>query len=164
MIMILIKTQILLWKTTEGNRRLRIRVMVWGAWFLLFHSELAYTDPWCNMLQTLLGQRKYEEAMPDEHPLKVWLLLPFRCFLLSSSLSPSLIIASNINVSNCSIAAILIDFFSNFSIFRFPEFSTIQSYIICIMKYNFQLFYNKSDYIFIYSYVLKLFYEHVYSI
>ena len=43
------KTQILLWKAIEGNsnRRLRVRVRVR---FLLFYSELAPTDPWCNML------------------------------------------------------------------------------------------------------------------
>ena len=35
--------------------------------FLLFYSELASTDPWCNMLQTLLG-RKNEQALSDEHP------------------------------------------------------------------------------------------------
>ena len=50
---IMIKTQILLWKTMKGNRRLRVRVR-----FLLFYSELAPTDPWCNMLQTLLGWKK----------------------------------------------------------------------------------------------------------
>ena len=26
------------------------------------------TDPWCYMLQTLLGHKKYEETMSDEHP------------------------------------------------------------------------------------------------
>ena len=43
---------------------LRVRVR-----FLLFYSELAPTDPSCNMLHTLLGQKKYEEAVSDEHPL-----------------------------------------------------------------------------------------------
>ena len=57
------KIQILLWKTTEGNTRLWVRVR-----FLSFYSELAPTDPWCNMLQTLLGRTKYEEAMLDEPP------------------------------------------------------------------------------------------------
>ena len=37
----------------------------------LFYSELAPTDPSCNMLQTLLGQKKYEEGMSDEQPLTV---------------------------------------------------------------------------------------------
>ena len=62
---IMIKTHILLWKTIEGNRRLRVRVRVR---FLSFYSELAPTDPWCNMLQTLLGQKLHEEVMSDEHP------------------------------------------------------------------------------------------------
>ena len=57
----MIKTQILLWKTTEANKRLRVR-------FLLFYSELVPIDPWYNMLQTLLGQKKSEKAMSDEHP------------------------------------------------------------------------------------------------
>ena len=48
-IKIMIKTQILLWKTTEGNRKLRVRVRVR---FLLFYFEFAPTDPRCNMLQT----------------------------------------------------------------------------------------------------------------
>ena len=64
---IMIKTQILLWKTIDGNRRLRVKVMV-RVRFLLFYSELSPTDPWCNMLQNLLGRKKYEEAMSGEHP------------------------------------------------------------------------------------------------
>ena len=40
----MIKTQILLYKKIAGNRRLRIRVKV-GVRFLLFHFELAPTDP-----------------------------------------------------------------------------------------------------------------------
>ena len=36
--------------------------------FLLFYSELTPTDPGLNMLQTLLGQKKYEETVSDEHP------------------------------------------------------------------------------------------------
>ena len=51
---IMIKTQILLWKTIGGNKSLRIRVWVR---FLVFYSELALTDPWCNTLQTLLGRK-----------------------------------------------------------------------------------------------------------
>ena len=61
----MIKTQISLWKIIEGNGRLKVRVRVS---FLLFYSEVAPTDPWFNMLQTLLG-RKYEEEMSYEHPL-----------------------------------------------------------------------------------------------
>ena len=57
----MIKTQILLCKTRQSNRRLRFRVMV-KVRFLLFYSELAATDPLCNMFQTLLQRKKYEEA------------------------------------------------------------------------------------------------------
>ena len=32
--------------------------------------DIAPIDPWCNMLQALLGRKKYEEAMSDEHPRK----------------------------------------------------------------------------------------------
>ena len=39
----MIKTHILLAKTTEGYRRFRVRVRV-RVWFLLFYSELAPTD------------------------------------------------------------------------------------------------------------------------
>ena len=65
----MIKTQILLWKTIEGNsnRKLRVRVRVR---FLLFYSELTPTDPWCNMLRDSTWTEKYEEAMSDEHPPK----------------------------------------------------------------------------------------------
>ena len=61
----MIKAQILLWKTIEGNKRLRVKVRFR---FLSLYSELAPTDPWCNMLQTLPGRKKYEKAMSDEHP------------------------------------------------------------------------------------------------
>ena len=58
------KTQIFLWKTIEGNsnRRLRVRVR-----FLLFYSELAPTDLWCNMLCDFTSTVKYEGAMSDEN-------------------------------------------------------------------------------------------------
>ena len=59
----MIKTQILLWKTIEDNRRLMVRVRL-----LLFYFELAPTYPWCNMFQTLLGWIKYEKVMLGEHP------------------------------------------------------------------------------------------------
>ena len=62
----MIKTQILLWKAVEGSGRLRVKFR-----FILFYSEFAPADLWCNMLQTLLGWKKYEEAMSDEHPPKV---------------------------------------------------------------------------------------------
>ena len=44
-------------------------VSVWVR-FLSFYSEFAPIYPSFNMLQTLLGREKYEEAMSDEHPLK----------------------------------------------------------------------------------------------
>ena len=47
----------------RNNRRTRVRVR-----FLLFYSELAPTDRLCNMLHTLPGRKKYEEAMSGEHP------------------------------------------------------------------------------------------------
>ena len=50
----------------KTNRRLRVRVT-----FIIFYFELAPTDLWCNMLQTLLGRTKYEEEMSDEQPRKV---------------------------------------------------------------------------------------------
>ena len=63
----MIKTQILLWKTIEGNKRFRVRVRVR---FILAYFKLAPTDPRCNMLQTLLGRKKYQEAMSDEYPTR----------------------------------------------------------------------------------------------
>ena len=48
------KIQILLVKNT---RRLKVKFRVR---FILFYSELALTDPGCNMLQTLLDWKKYE--------------------------------------------------------------------------------------------------------
>ena len=65
----MIKTKVFLWKTKEGNGTLRVRVRV-RVKFILFYSELAPTDPWYNMLRTLLGRKKYEEAMSDKHPLR----------------------------------------------------------------------------------------------
>ena len=46
--------------------------MVWvKVWFrfILFYTELAPTDMWCNMLQTLLGRKKYGEPLSDKKPL-----------------------------------------------------------------------------------------------
>ena len=63
------KTQILLWKTIEGTRRLRVRVS-----FILFYSELSPIDPWCNMLRTLVGRKKHEDALSDEFLSKYGLL------------------------------------------------------------------------------------------
>ena len=67
---IMIKTQILSWKTIEGNSNRRVRVRV-SVRFPLFYSELTPTDPWCNfnfMLCDFTWREKYEEAMSDEHP------------------------------------------------------------------------------------------------
>ena len=63
----MIKTQSLLSKTIEDNRRARVKVRV-KVRFLLFYYELAPSDPSFKMLQTLHGRKKYEEAMSDEHP------------------------------------------------------------------------------------------------
>ena len=59
----MIKTQILLWKTVEGNRRLGLGL---GLLYFILNPT---ADPWCNMLQTLLGRKKYEEEMSDEQSL-----------------------------------------------------------------------------------------------
>ena len=61
----IIQRHILLWKTTEGNTRLRVKVMV----RVRFLFELAPIDPWCNRLQTSCGQKKYQEAMSYEQLL-----------------------------------------------------------------------------------------------
>ena len=49
----------------RNNRKLRVRVK-----FIFFYSELVPTDPRCNMLQTLLRQKKYGKVMSDEQLLK----------------------------------------------------------------------------------------------
>ena len=46
---VMIKAQILLWRTIEGNRSLRVTVKVR---FILFYSDLGPTDPWCNVIWT----------------------------------------------------------------------------------------------------------------
>ena len=71
---IMIRTQVLLWKIIGGNRRSRVRVQV-RVKFLLFYFQLAPTDQWCNMLQTLLRWKKCEEEMSDEHPLRANIIL-----------------------------------------------------------------------------------------
>ena len=38
-----------------------------GLGFILFYSEIAPTDPWCNMLCDFTWTEN-EEAMSDEHP------------------------------------------------------------------------------------------------
>ena len=47
----------------KNNRRLRVRVRIS---FILFYSELASSDQWCNLLQTLLGGEKYKAEMSDK--------------------------------------------------------------------------------------------------
>ena len=66
---IIIKTQILLWKTIEGNWGLDLG-LGWGIAFFYYILNSQSTDPWCNILQTLLKRKKYAKAMSDEHPLK----------------------------------------------------------------------------------------------
>ena len=69
----------------KSNRKVRVRVRVT---FILFHRELASTDQWCNMLQTLLGRKNYEEEQPQYENLvrdifllgemsKLWVLRGF---------------------------------------------------------------------------------------
>ena len=53
----MIKTQILLRKTIESNRSLRVTVSV-RVRFLLFYFELAPTDPWCKMLRDFTWTKK----------------------------------------------------------------------------------------------------------
>ena len=53
----------------KNNRRLRVRVRV-RVRFILFYSEFASTDPCCNILQTILGRKKYGKQMSDEQILK----------------------------------------------------------------------------------------------
>ena len=50
----MIKVKILLLKTIQGNGTLRVKVRV-RVKFLLFHSELVPTDPWCNLLRDFTG-------------------------------------------------------------------------------------------------------------
>ena len=61
----MIKTQILLWKKIEGNRRFRVRVKIK---FFLFYSELyqLIRDVTCPKLY--LDAKKFEDATSDEHP------------------------------------------------------------------------------------------------
>ena len=49
----MIKTQILLQKTVEGNRRLRLGL---GLGFVCF--KLVPTDPWCKMLRDFTWTEK----------------------------------------------------------------------------------------------------------
>ena len=71
----------------KSNRKVRVRVRV-RVTFIIFHCELAPTDPWCNMLQTLLGRKNYEEEQPQYENLvrdifllwemsKLWVLRGF---------------------------------------------------------------------------------------
>ena len=62
----MIKTQVLLWKTIEGNRRLRVRVRVRGFFYFILNSPPLTYDVTCSV--TLLGWKEYQKAMSDEHP------------------------------------------------------------------------------------------------
>ena len=69
-IKIMRKTQILLWKTIESNRRLRVRVR-----FLLIYFELALTDPWCNVLRPwlyLVGKNMRRQCQMNTLYAKDW--------------------------------------------------------------------------------------------
>ena len=61
----MLKAKILLWKTIEDNWGEGLGLGL-GFFYFILSSQL--TDPLSNMLQTLLGRKKYEEAMSDEHP------------------------------------------------------------------------------------------------
>ena len=71
----MIKTQILLWKTIEGYE-LGLGL---GLFYFILNSTPLTHDVY-NMLQTLLGQKKYKEEMSDEQPfwieqlVKIWQL------------------------------------------------------------------------------------------
>ena len=72
------KTQMLLWKTTKTAKKIPDNMSE----HFLFYSELTPTDPWCNMLQTLLGRKNIWGGttvlnMSDEQPLKIshWCML-----------------------------------------------------------------------------------------
>ena len=62
----MIKTQILLWKTIEGYG-LGLGL---GLFYFILNSTPLTHDVY-NMLQTLLGQKKYKEEMSDEQPFCV---------------------------------------------------------------------------------------------
>ena len=66
----MINTQIVLWKTIEANRRLRIRVR-----FLLFCSERAPTDPWWTMFQTLRRRKNISGDNVRWTPSYIWIYI-----------------------------------------------------------------------------------------
>ena len=59
----MIKTQILLRKTIEGNRRLGLGLGLGLVFFCFILNSVPLTR---NTLQTLPGRQKYEEEMSDE--------------------------------------------------------------------------------------------------
>ena len=48
----------------ENDRTLKV-----GVRFILLYFELAHTHLLCNMLQILIGPKKYEEEMSDKQTL-----------------------------------------------------------------------------------------------
>ena len=61
----------ILWKTMEGNTRLKVRARV-RVRVISLNSEFAVTKAWCKMLLTLLGLKKCEEEMSDLQPLTLY--------------------------------------------------------------------------------------------
>ena len=56
-------------KKIEKGQEKAIRIIN----FLPLNAPLfAPNNPWCKMLQTLLGRKKHEEEMSDEQPLKLY--------------------------------------------------------------------------------------------
>ena len=56
-------------KKIEKRQEKAIRIIN----FLPLNAPLfAPNNPWCKMLQTLLGRKKHEEEMSDEQPLKLY--------------------------------------------------------------------------------------------
>ena len=48
------------------NKRRLMAIVRVRVRFILLYSESVPTEPCCNMLQTLLGSKKYEEEMSNE--------------------------------------------------------------------------------------------------
>ena len=55
-------------KKIRGYLGVKVRGLGFGLGFIYFILNSQPTDPSCNILQTLIGQKKYEEAMSDQHP------------------------------------------------------------------------------------------------
>ena len=61
----MIKTQILIWKTIKGSRRLRVGVRL-GLFYFILNSPPLTRDVTCSRLY--LDDKKYEEQMSVEEP------------------------------------------------------------------------------------------------